>query len=209
MQPARQRVPNQKGDLLVSRARRHWQRTQPARIRSSDLVRLHCGIECNGPPTEHRGDSPTRPRMYAPPCWQLIAGFRNGRMSSQPGVSLVDLRFSSAQASLAPAICMRLTTQGADDGVFRARIYAGISQVAPIIRTPRNPITISDFFDMCLLMPNDQHQRWEPAANVVGTVTERDGWLPSAACCGLGCLLLTVTEKESRSRLGSQQPRRG
>ena len=31
---------------------------------------------------------------------------------------------------------------------------------------------------------NDQHERWEPAANDVQIGTELNGWLPSAAWCG-------------------------
>jgi len=34
------------------------------------------------------------------------------------------------------------------------------------------------------IMPNDQHQRREPAATDDRIVTERNGWLPSAACWG-------------------------
>lgn len=34
------------------------------------------------------------------------------------------------------------------------------------------------------ITPNDQHQRWEPAAKGPGIETELNGWLPSAACCG-------------------------
>src|ERR1035437_479517 len=33
---------------------------------------------------------------------------------------------------------------------------------------------------------NGQHQRREPAATEGGIVSERDGWLPAAECCGLG-----------------------
>jgi len=33
-------------------------------------------------------------------------------------------------------------------------------------------------------MPNDQHQRWEPAAADTRTATDLNGWLPSAECCG-------------------------
>ena len=31
---------------------------------------------------------------------------------------------------------------------------------------------------------NDQHQRWEPAAEDSRIVTDLNGWLSSAACCG-------------------------
>src|ERR1043166_3765419 len=35
-----------------------------------------------------------------------------------------------------------------------------------------------------LMTPNDQHQRWEPAAADAGMVSDLNGWLPSAECCG-------------------------
>ena len=35
-----------------------------------------------------------------------------------------------------------------------------------------------------MMTPNDQHQRWEPAAKDSRIVTGLDGWLPSAECCG-------------------------
>src|ERR1041384_3680364 len=34
------------------------------------------------------------------------------------------------------------------------------------------------------VLPNDNHQRWEPAAKRCGIVPEQNGWLPSAEWCG-------------------------
>jgi hypothetical protein len=33
-------------------------------------------------------------------------------------------------------------------------------------------------------MPNDDHQRWEPAATDTGIAADLSGWLPSAAWFG-------------------------
>jgi hypothetical protein len=35
-----------------------------------------------------------------------------------------------------------------------------------------------------MVLPNDQHQRWEPAAADIRIATDLTGWLPSAECCG-------------------------
>ena len=46
----------------------------------------------------------------------------------------------------------------------------------------------SKFCAGAIIRPNDQDQRWEPAAPDPRIASDLNGWLPSAACCGSATL---------------------
>ena len=97
-------------------------------------------------------------------------------MSFQTGISLVVLRFSSAQDCFAPLIWRRLLTQALLAESFRALINVGRTTITNTPKTKRTTVTIA-FFDIAIMTSNVPTQRPGACDTRDGTETRSRGSL--------------------------------